>query len=98
MVHPLLLFSSSRRSCYCKQAFLHRKHSSKNFSLSLGHNCICMLAFKNCKFFANGLQVAGHNVLIDGGDIVKISTDEIPAAYEIVDATGGYLSPGFIDL
>ena len=57
-----------------------------------------MLAIKNCKFFADGLQVAGHNVLIDGGEIVKISTEDIPAGYDIVDAEGSYLSPGFIDL
>jgi len=57
-----------------------------------------MLAIKNCKFFANGLLVAGQNILIDGAKIVKISTEEIPGGYEIVDAEGSYLSPGFIDL
>ncbi|WP_214227166.1 N-acetylglucosamine-6-phosphate deacetylase [Pedobacter sp. B4-66] len=57
-----------------------------------------MLAIKNCKFFADGLQIIDHNILIDSGEIVKISTEEIPNGYEIVDAEGSYLSPGFIDL
>lgn len=57
-----------------------------------------MLAIKNCKFFANGQQVAGQNILIEGAEIIKISTEEIPVGYEVVDANGSYLSPGFIDL
>nr|WP_068886858.1 N-acetylglucosamine-6-phosphate deacetylase [Pedobacter panaciterrae] len=57
-----------------------------------------MLAIKNCKFFENGLLLAGQNILINGVEIVKISIDEIPIGYEIIDAEGGYVSPGFIDL
>lgn len=57
-----------------------------------------MIAIKNGKFFSGGQLITDAAVLIADGLIKDISYDGIPAGYEIIDAAGSYISPGFIDL
>ena len=37
-------------------------------------------------------------LLYEDGKILEIGTGECPSAYEIIDAEGRYVSPGFIDI
>lgn len=57
-----------------------------------------MIAIQNGKFFSGGQLITDAAVLIADGLIKDISYDGVPEGYEIVDAAGSYISPGFIDL
>ncbi|MBB5635613.1 N-acetylglucosamine-6-phosphate deacetylase [Pedobacter cryoconitis] len=57
-----------------------------------------MIAIRNSKFFKDGQPVTDAVVLIADGLIKEITTGDIPSGYEVIDAQGNYLSPGFIDL
>ena len=57
-----------------------------------------MIAIRNCKFFKDHQLINGQNVLIEEGKIKTISSAEIPAGYQVIDAKGQYLTPGFIEL
>ncbi len=58
-----------------------------------------MIAIKNGKFFSGSQLITDAAVLIADGLIKDISYDGIiPEGYEIIDAEGSYISPGFIDL
>jgi N-acetylglucosamine-6-phosphate deacetylase len=57
-----------------------------------------MIAIKNCKFFRDGQLVTAAVILIKDGLITEITNGEIPQGYEITDAMGCYVCPGFIDL
>jgi N-acetylglucosamine-6-phosphate deacetylase len=58
-----------------------------------------MIAITNGKFFSGGQLITDAAVLIADGLIKDISYDStIPEGYEIIDAAGSYISPGFIDL
>jgi N-acetylglucosamine-6-phosphate deacetylase len=59
---------------------------------------MAMYAIKDCKYFDGGLLHEHVQVLFDGNKIGTITTEEIPEGYTIIDAEGGYLCPGFIDL
>ena len=55
-----------------------------------------MLAIKNAKIVLED-RVEEGKVLLFSDKIEKI-TDNIPEGYEVIDAHGGYVTPGFIDL
>jgi len=57
-----------------------------------------MIAITNGKFFIDDNLVTGQNIFVERGKITKISADQILDGYEIVDARGCYISPGFTDL
>jgi N-acetylglucosamine-6-phosphate deacetylase len=58
-----------------------------------------MIAIKNGKFFSGSQLITDAAVLIADGLIKDISYEGIiPEGYEIIDAEGSYISPGFIDL
>ena len=57
-----------------------------------------MIAITNCKFFTeSGLEI-NQSVFIKDNKIEKISGDDVPDGYDIVDAKGACLSSGLIDL
>ena len=55
-----------------------------------------MLAIKNAKIVLED-RIEEGKVLLFSDKIEKI-TDNIPEGYEVIDAHGGYVTPGFIDL
>lgn len=55
-----------------------------------------MLAIKNAKIVLED-RIEEGKVLLFSDKIEKI-TDNIPEGYEVIDAYGGYVTPGFIDL
>lgn len=55
-----------------------------------------MLAIKNAKIVLED-RIEEGKVLLFSDKIEKI-TDNIPEGYEVIDANGGYVTPGFIDL
>lgn len=57
-----------------------------------------MIAIINGKFFINDNLVTGQSIFIEGGRIAKISADQILDQYQVIDAKGGYIVPGFNDL
>lgn len=56
-----------------------------------------MIAIKNCKFFKDGLTISDSSILMADGLIQKISSEEIPSGYTIIDAEESLVSPGFIE-
>ena len=57
-----------------------------------------MIAITNCKFFTgSGLEI-NQSVFIKDNKIEKISGDDVPDGYDVVDAKGAWLSSGLIDL
>ena len=57
-----------------------------------------MLAIKNGKTILEDGVVLGKAVLVDGKIVDVVDESEIPAGAEIIDANGGYIAPGFIEL
>lgn len=57
-----------------------------------------MIAIKNSRFFKGEQLITDATVLIADGLIKEIIKGDIPAAYEVIDAEGNYLTPGFMDL
>jgi N-acetylglucosamine-6-phosphate deacetylase len=57
-----------------------------------------MIAIKDCKYFEEGILRQSVNVLLNEDKIAELTSAEIPGGYEVIDAHGGYLTPGFIDL
>ncbi|WP_158796497.1 N-acetylglucosamine-6-phosphate deacetylase [Pedobacter sp. L105] len=57
-----------------------------------------MIAITNCKFFRGTQLDTGSSILIADGLIRELITGPVPSGYEIIDAKGCYVSPGFIDL
>lgn len=57
-----------------------------------------MIAITNSQFFNEDLLVKGQTIFIEDGKINRISNETVPEGYEIIDAAGDYVSPGFIDL
>jgi N-acetylglucosamine-6-phosphate deacetylase len=57
-----------------------------------------MIAITNSKFFDGEVLVTDHTVFIENGRIARISQDVMLEGYKVIDAEGGYLNPGFIDL
>ena len=57
-----------------------------------------MIAIVNGRFFIDDILITGQSIFIENGKIVKISADQILDRYEVVDAKGGYITPGFTDL
>jgi len=57
-----------------------------------------MIAIVNGKFFIDDILITGQSIFIEHGKIVKISADQILDRYEVIDAKGGYITPGFTDL
>lgn len=57
------------------------------------------LAITNGVVFTGDALISNQTVLIKGDKVFGIvPTSEIPAEAEIVDANGGYVTPGFVDL
>lgn len=57
-----------------------------------------MIAITNGKFFEGNELLSGLTLFIKEGRIKKISADQILDGYEVIDAKGGYINPGFVDL
>ncbi|RZK67240.1 MAG: N-acetylglucosamine-6-phosphate deacetylase, partial [Pedobacter sp.] len=57
-----------------------------------------MIAIVNGRFFIDDILITGQSIFIENGKIVKISADQILDRYEVVDAKGDYITPGFTDL
>lgn len=57
-----------------------------------------MVAIINCRFFKGEQLITGSSVLLENGLIKEITSASPPSGYEIIDARGDYLVPGFIDL
>lgn len=57
-----------------------------------------MIAITNSKFFDGDALITGHTVFIENGKIARISQDVMLGGCEVIDAEGGYLNSGFIDL
>jgi len=57
-----------------------------------------MIAITNGKFFDGNELLAGLTLFIKDGKISKVSADQILDGYEVIDAEGGYINPGFMDL
>lgn len=57
-----------------------------------------MIAITNSRFFKDKVLISDKTILINQGKIEAITSNEVPAGYEIIDAQNNYLSPGFIDL
>ena len=55
-----------------------------------------MRRIKSDRIISGGAEISGY-VYFDGGKIVKVSTEDIPCEHEY-DATGRYVSAGFIDI
>ena len=57
------------------------------------------IAITNGVVFTGDALISDHTVLLKGTEIVGVvAAAEIPADAEIVDAMGGYVVPGFVDL
>lgn len=57
-----------------------------------------MLAITNCRYYKDGQIQDNKNILIKDGLIEAIGATDIPAEYKLIDAEGGLVSPGFMDL
>lgn len=57
-----------------------------------------MIAITNGKFFDGNELLSGLTLFIREGKISKISADQILDGYTVIDAKGGYINPGFMDL
>jgi N-acetylglucosamine-6-phosphate deacetylase len=57
-----------------------------------------MIAISNCSFFESGRLRENATILIDNGIITSTSAQGIPEGFEIFDAQGALVSPGFLDL
>lgn len=57
-----------------------------------------MIAITNSKFFDGDVLVTDHTVFIKDGKIARISQDVMLEGCKVIDAEGGYLNAGFIDL
>ncbi|MCX2450351.1 N-acetylglucosamine-6-phosphate deacetylase [Pedobacter sp. PLR] len=57
-----------------------------------------MIAITNSQFFNEDLLLKGQTIFIEDGKINRISSEEVTEGYQIIDAEGAYISPGFIDL
>lgn len=57
-----------------------------------------MLAITNCSYFQYGAIRENQTILIKDGKIESIDAQLVTAGYEVVDAEGGLVSPGFIEL
>jgi len=57
-----------------------------------------MLAITNCSYFQSGVIRENQTILIKDGLIESIDGQGLTSAYEVIDAAGGLVSPGFIDL
>ena len=57
-----------------------------------------MLAIKNGKVILEDESVRGKAVLFTDKIEGIVDESEIPAGAEVIDAEGGYVSPGFIEL
>jgi N-acetylglucosamine-6-phosphate deacetylase len=57
-----------------------------------------MIAITNGRFFNEDLLLNGQTIFIEDGKIGRITNEEIPGGYKIIDAAGDYISPAFIDL
>jgi N-acetylglucosamine-6-phosphate deacetylase len=57
-----------------------------------------MIAITNGKFFDGDVLVTDHTVFIKDGKIARISQDVMLEGCKVIDAEGGYLNAGFIDL
>ena len=57
-----------------------------------------MLAVKNGKFIVKDRIESGKALLFTNRILAFVNEEDIPEDTEIIDANGGYVSPGFIDL
>lgn len=57
-----------------------------------------MIAITNGRFFYEDLLLIDKTIFIEDGKISRITDEEIPAGYQIIDAAGDYITPAFIDL
>lgn len=57
-----------------------------------------MLAVKNGKFIVKDRIESGKALLFTNRILAFVNEEDIPEGTEIIDANGGYVSPGFIDL
>lgn len=57
-----------------------------------------MIAIKNGKFLLNGQLVNDRVILIENGKIISVTETEVAGHYEVIDAKGSIVSPGFIEL
>jgi len=57
-----------------------------------------MIAITNCKFFKGEQLITDASILIDKGLIKEITTAALTSGYEVINAGGNYITPGFIDL
>lgn len=57
-----------------------------------------MIAITNCKFFTDQQLSSHQTVLIEDGRIKAFTNGEIPSEYQVIDAKGNYLVPGFLEL
>jgi len=57
-----------------------------------------MQAVINCKYFKEAELIQGATVVLEDGLIKEITTGPPPAGYDILDANGDYICPGFLDL
>jgi N-acetylglucosamine-6-phosphate deacetylase len=57
-----------------------------------------MIAISNCSFFESGRLRENATILIDNGIITSSSAQGIPEGFEIFNAQGALVSPGFLDL
>lgn len=57
-----------------------------------------MIAIVNGKFFLDDILISDQHIFIEEGKIVGIGAGQCPDGCDLVDAEGGYITPGFIDL
>ena len=57
-----------------------------------------MIAITNGKLFKDGMLFPNQSVLIENGNIIRISDEEVPQGYQRIDAEGDLICPSFIDL
>lgn len=57
-----------------------------------------MIAITNGSFFDGGELRSGLTVFIEDGCIAKVSADRMLDDCTVIDASGGYIHPGFVDL
>lgn len=57
-----------------------------------------MIAITNGRVFYEDLLLINKTIFIEDGKISRITDEEIPAGYQIIDAAGDYITPAFIDL
>jgi N-acetylglucosamine-6-phosphate deacetylase len=57
-----------------------------------------MLAVKNGKFIVKDRIESGKALLFTNRILAFVNEEDIPEDTEVIDANGGYVSPGFIDL